>query len=98
MSVVLAGGGSTGHVAPVLALADCLRRRDPGVRVTALRTAEGLEARPVPEAGLPFAVVPRVPLPRRPSADLGRLPSRLRAALAPASRAVGLGAPPVAVG
>ena len=30
LSVVLAGGGSTGHVAPLLALADCLRRRDPG--------------------------------------------------------------------
>ena len=88
MSVVLAGGGSTGHVAPLLALADCLRRRDPNVRVTALGTAEGLEARLVPEAGLPFAVVPRVPLPRRPSADLGRLPWRLRAAVAAASRAM----------
>jgi UDP-N-acetylglucosamine--N-acetylmuramyl-(pentapeptide) pyrophosphoryl-undecaprenol N-acetylglucosamine transferase len=88
ISVVLAGGGSTGHVAPLLALAECLRRRDPGVRVTALGTAEGLEARLVPEAGLPFAVVPRVPLPRRPSADLGRLPWRLRAAVAAASRAM----------
>jgi UDP-N-acetylglucosamine--N-acetylmuramyl-(pentapeptide) pyrophosphoryl-undecaprenol N-acetylglucosamine transferase len=88
LSVILAGGGSTGHVAPLLALADCLRRRDPGVCVTALGTAEGLEARLVPEAGLPFAVVPRVPLPRRPSADLGRLPWRLRAAIAAASRAM----------
>ena len=88
LSVILAGGGSTGHVAPLLALADCLRRRDPGVRVTALGTAEGLEARLVPDAGLPFAVVPRVPLPRRPSADLGRLPWRLRAAIAAASRAM----------
>ena len=58
------------------------------MRVTALGTAEGLEARLVPEAGLPFAVVPRVPLPRRPSADLGRLPWRLRAAVAAASRAM----------
>jgi UDP-N-acetylglucosamine--N-acetylmuramyl-(pentapeptide) pyrophosphoryl-undecaprenol N-acetylglucosamine transferase len=88
LSVVLAGGGSTGHVAPLLALADCLRRRDPDVRITALGTNEGLEARLVPEAGLPFAVVPRVPLPRRPSADLGRLPWRLRAAVAAASRAL----------
>ncbi len=98
MSVILAGGGSTGHVAPLLALADCLRRRDPGVRVTALGTAEGLEARLVPEAGLPFAVVPRVPLPRRPSADLGRLPWRLRAAIAAASRAMDEAAAQVVVG
>ncbi|HYO19799.1 MAG TPA: glycosyltransferase, partial [Dermatophilaceae bacterium] len=33
-SVLLAGGGSAGHVSPLLALADCLRRRDPGLRVT----------------------------------------------------------------
>jgi UDP-N-acetylglucosamine--N-acetylmuramyl-(pentapeptide) pyrophosphoryl-undecaprenol N-acetylglucosamine transferase len=88
LSVVLAGGGSTGHVAPLVALADCLRRRDPAVTVTALGTAEGLEARLVPEAGYPFAVVPRVPLPRRPSADLGRLPFRLRSAIAAAARAM----------
>jgi UDP-N-acetylglucosamine--N-acetylmuramyl-(pentapeptide) pyrophosphoryl-undecaprenol N-acetylglucosamine transferase len=87
-SVVLAGGGSTGHVAPLLALADCLRRRDPRTHVVALGTAEGLEARLVPEAGYPFEVVPRVPLPRRPGADLGRLPWRLRSAVAAASRAM----------
>jgi UDP-N-acetylglucosamine--N-acetylmuramyl-(pentapeptide) pyrophosphoryl-undecaprenol N-acetylglucosamine transferase len=88
LSVVLAGGGSTGHVAPLLALADCLRRRDPGVVVTVLGTAEGLEARLVPAAGHPFVVVPRVPLPRRPSAELGRLPWRLRSAVAAAARAM----------
>jgi UDP-N-acetylglucosamine--N-acetylmuramyl-(pentapeptide) pyrophosphoryl-undecaprenol N-acetylglucosamine transferase len=88
LSVVLAGGGSTGHVAPLLALADCLRRRDPAGRIVALGTAEGLEARLVPDAGYEFAVVPRVPLPRRPSADLGRLPWRLRSAVAAASRAM----------
>jgi UDP-N-acetylglucosamine--N-acetylmuramyl-(pentapeptide) pyrophosphoryl-undecaprenol N-acetylglucosamine transferase len=87
-SVVLAGGGSTGHVAPLLALADCLRRRDPAADVTVLGTAEGLEARLVPDAGYPLAVVPRVPLPRRPSADLGRLPFRLRSAVAAAARAM----------
>src|SRR4051812_49551222 len=88
MSVILAGGGSTGHVAPLLALADCLRRRDDGAGVVALGTAEGLEARLVPEAGYDFAVVPRVRLPRRPSADLGRVPWRRRSAVAAASRAM----------
>lgn len=88
LSVVLAGGGTTGHVAPLLALADCLRRRDPGTRVTALGTAEGLEARLVPEAGYQLAVVPRVPMPRRPSADLGRLPGRLRAAIGAAANTI----------
>jgi UDP-N-acetylglucosamine--N-acetylmuramyl-(pentapeptide) pyrophosphoryl-undecaprenol N-acetylglucosamine transferase len=69
----------------LLALADCLRRRDPQVRITVLGTAEGLESRLVPEAGYPLEVVPRVPLPRRPSGDVVRLPGRLREAVAAAA-------------
>ncbi len=88
LSVLLAGGGTAGHVAPLLSLADCLVRRDPATRITVLGTAEGLEARLVPEAGYPLEVIPRVPLPRRPSSDLGRLPGRLRAAIAAAERAL----------
>ena len=36
LSVVLAGGGSAGHVNPLLATADALRRRVPQVRVEVL--------------------------------------------------------------
>jgi UDP-N-acetylglucosamine--N-acetylmuramyl-(pentapeptide) pyrophosphoryl-undecaprenol N-acetylglucosamine transferase len=98
VSVLLAGGGTTGHVAPLLATADCLRRRDRDVRITVLGTAEGLEARLVPEAGHPLAVVPRVPLPRRLSPDLARLPARLRAAVAAADDALRACAADVVVG
>jgi UDP-N-acetylglucosamine--N-acetylmuramyl-(pentapeptide) pyrophosphoryl-undecaprenol N-acetylglucosamine transferase len=85
---LLAGGGTAGHVAPLLALADCLRRRDPDARIVVLGTAEGLEARLVPEAGYPLAMVPRVPLPRRVSVELVRTPGRLRSAVAAAQRAI----------
>ena len=88
VSVVLAGGGTVGHVAPLLATADCLRRHDPAAQVLALGTAQGLEARLVPERGYPLAYVPRVPLPRRPSADLVRLPLALRGAVAAAAAAL----------
>ena len=37
-SVLLAGGGSAGHVSPLLATADALTRRHPEVRVAALGT------------------------------------------------------------
>ena len=87
-SVLLAGGGTAGHVSPLLALADCLRRRDPEVRVTALGTASGLEARLVPERGYPLLEVPKVPFPRRPSGDLLRLPGNLRRAVAAAQDAI----------
>ncbi|NYI60960.1 UDP-N-acetylmuramate--L-alanine ligase [Cellulomonas soli] len=86
--MLLAGGGTAGHVNPLLAVADELRRRDPSVQVTVLGTASGLEARLVPEHGLPLAVVPRVPLPRRPTLDWFRLPGRLQEAVHAADRAI----------
>jgi len=82
LSVVLAGGGTAGHVEPALALADALVRRLPDVTVTALGTAAGLEARLVPARGYRLAEIPRVPLPRRPTLDLLRLPGRLAGAVA----------------
>ncbi len=87
-SVLLAGGGSAGHVSPLLALADCLTRRDASVQVTALGTVEGLESRLVPERGYPLRTVPKVPLPRRPSGALLRLPGGLRSAVAAAGAAI----------
>ena len=81
MHVVLAGGGTAGHVEPALALADALRRRDPTVGVTALGTPRGLENRLVPDRGYDLALIPPVPLPRRPTPDLLALPWRVRAAV-----------------
>src|SRR3546814_2555584 len=45
ISVVLAGGGTAGHVEPAMAVADALTALDPNVRITALGTARGLETR-----------------------------------------------------
>lgn len=86
--ILLAGGGTAGHVSPLLALADCLRRRDPAVDVVALGTVEGLESRLVPERGYEFRTVPKVPLPRKPTGDLVRLPVNLRRAVAAAQQAI----------
>ncbi len=97
-SVLLAGGGTAGHVSPLLALADCLRRRDPDVAVAALGTAAGLEARLVPARGYPLLEVPKVPLPRKPSGDLLRLPASLRRAVAAAESAIESTAAEVVVG
>ena len=51
MSVVLAGGGTAGHVEPAMAVADALTALDPAVRIAALGTARGLETRLVPDRG-----------------------------------------------
>ncbi|MFD1713240.1 glycosyltransferase [Amnibacterium flavum] len=68
---LLAGGGTAGHVNPLLAVADTLRRRAPGDEVLVLGTREGLEARLVPERGYELVPIPRLPFPRRP--DLAAL-------------------------
>src|SRR6478672_13964309 len=87
-SVLLAGGGTAGHVSPLLALADCLRRRNPDLEVTALGTDTGLESTLVPARGYPLRTIPKVAFPRKPSGDALRLPGALRAAVALAAKAI----------
>jgi UDP-N-acetylglucosamine--N-acetylmuramyl-(pentapeptide) pyrophosphoryl-undecaprenol N-acetylglucosamine transferase len=98
MRVLLAGGGTAGHTSPLLATAAALERIEPGVEIVCLGTREGLEARLIPEAGYPLEFVPRVPLPRRPSADLFRTPGRVRAARAAALEVLDRTKPDVVVG
>jgi UDP-N-acetylglucosamine--N-acetylmuramyl-(pentapeptide) pyrophosphoryl-undecaprenol N-acetylglucosamine transferase len=76
-AVVLAGGGTGGHIEPMLALADALRRRDPAPVITCLGTARGMETRLVPARGYDLRLIPPVPLPRRPTPDLLRVPGRV---------------------
>src|SRR3984957_15978986 len=64
MRVVLAGGGSAGHIEPALALADALREADSSIQVTCLGTQRGLETRLVPLRGYDLELIPAVPLPR----------------------------------
>lgn len=96
--VLLAGGGTAGHVNPLLAVAAELLRRDPDTGVTVLGTSEGLEAELVPAAGHRMVVVPRAPLPRRPTLDWFRLPGRLRSAVRTAEAAIVAGGIDVVVG
>ncbi|GFG75579.1 UDP-N-acetylglucosamine--N-acetylmuramyl-(pentapeptide) pyrophosphoryl-undecaprenol N-acetylglucosamine transferase [Mycobacterium botniense] len=77
MSVLLAGGGTAGHVEPAMAVADALVALDPRVRITALGTSRGLETRLVPQRGYRLELITPVPLPRKPSVDLIRLPARI---------------------
>jgi UDP-N-acetylglucosamine--N-acetylmuramyl-(pentapeptide) pyrophosphoryl-undecaprenol N-acetylglucosamine transferase len=77
LSVVLAGGGTAGHVEPAMAVADALAALDPHVRITALGTARGLETRLVPERGYHLELITPVPLPRKATGDLARLPTRV---------------------
>ncbi|MGH3741665.1 MAG: undecaprenyldiphospho-muramoylpentapeptide beta-N-acetylglucosaminyltransferase [Micromonosporaceae bacterium] len=76
-SVVLAGGGTGGHVYPLLAFAACLRRHDPDVRITCLGAPWGLENDLIPPAGYELRTVPAYQLPRSVNLDLVRTPLRM---------------------
>jgi UDP-N-acetylglucosamine--N-acetylmuramyl-(pentapeptide) pyrophosphoryl-undecaprenol N-acetylglucosamine transferase len=78
--VLLAGGGTAGHIEPALATADALRRADPGIGITLLGTERGLETGLVPERGYDLALIPAVPLPRNVHPRLFTVPTRLAAA------------------
>ena len=64
---LLAGGGTAGHVNPLLALADAIKAQDASNGVWALGTAEGLEAHLVPARGYELVTVAKLPFPRKPS-------------------------------
>lgn len=98
MRILLAGGGTAGHTSPLLATADALRRLDPSVQITCLGTPRGLENRVVPEAGYPLELVPPVPLPRRPSVELLKVPARLLGAVRAAVEVLDRVRPEVVVG
>lgn len=77
-TVVVAGGGTAGHIEPALALADAVMRLRPDATVVALGTARGLENKLVPARGYPLELIPPVPMPRRATRELLRLPLKVR--------------------
>jgi UDP-N-acetylglucosamine--N-acetylmuramyl-(pentapeptide) pyrophosphoryl-undecaprenol N-acetylglucosamine transferase len=85
MRVVLAGGGTAGHIEPALALADALRQAVPGTEITCLGTERGLETRLVPGRGYELALIPAVPLPRSLTPRLLTVPGRLAGAVSAAT-------------
>jgi UDP-N-acetylglucosamine--N-acetylmuramyl-(pentapeptide) pyrophosphoryl-undecaprenol N-acetylglucosamine transferase len=55
--VLIAGGGTGGHLYPGIALAREIKRRDPAAEVTFVGTATGVEARVVPREGFPLELI-----------------------------------------
>ena len=76
--ILIAGGGSAGHVQPALAVADAIAELDPTVKIICLGTEGGLETRLVPEHGYQLALIPEVKFTRKVGPGLARLPGKLR--------------------
>lgn len=58
MDVLIAGGGTGGHLFPGIALAQELRQRDPGGRIVFVGSERGIEVRAVPKAGFELVLLP----------------------------------------
>lgn len=83
LRVLIAAGGSGGHVFPGIALARALIGHDPTTVVHFAGTSRGIEARTVPEAGFPLVLLPILPLYRRAAVESLAAPfAALRGAVA----------------
>lgn len=63
--VVMAAGGTGGHIYPALAIADQLRALDPNLRITFSGTTRGMESELIPRNGYDFAPVKVIPFSRQ---------------------------------
>lgn len=62
LRMIIAGGGTGGHLFPGIAVAEAARRRDPGTSILFVGSARGIEARVVPGSGFELALLPSAPL------------------------------------
>lgn len=57
MRLLIAGGGTGGHLFPGVAVAEELRAREPDAAITFVGTKRGIEARVLPELGWPLELI-----------------------------------------
>jgi len=96
--ILVAGGGTGGHIYPALSIAREFMRRHDGAKVLYVGTRDGLEASLVPGEGLPFASIRVKGLVRKSPADFVRGLFLLGWGLWGAARIVARFAPHVVVG
>ena len=60
--MMIAGGGTGGHLFPGIAVAEAARRRDPMTAILFVGSARGIEARVVPTSGFDLELLPGSPL------------------------------------
>ena len=80
-SIVLAGGGTAGHIEPALAVARVWKSQNPQDEITFLGTAKGLENTLIPAAGFNVSNIPKVRISRTPSLSWVRIPFELVASV-----------------
>lgn len=82
--IVVAGGGTAGHIEPAMNLADAVLRLEPSAVITALGTTKGLDQTLIPARGYALELIPPVPLPRTLNRAFLATPGKVREAVAAA--------------
>lgn len=96
--ILMAGGGTGGHVYPAIAIADAVQALRPQARIVFAGTEDRLEARAVPEAGYALHPITAQGMQRRLTAENLMVPVRVLQGLMQGWRLVGAIEPDVAVG
>lgn len=96
--ILMAGGGTGGHVYPAIAIADAITALRPGARVVFAGTEDRLEARAVPAAGYALHPITAQGVQRALTAKNLMTPVRMLKGLVQSWRLVGAIGPDVAVG
>jgi len=96
--ILIAGGGTGGHVYPAIAIADAVTALRPNARVVFAGTQDRLEARAVPDAGYALHPITAQGIDRRFSLRNLMVPIRMLRGLSQSWRLVGAIDPDVAVG
>ncbi len=80
--ILFAGGGTGGHLYPALALAAAFQERPGGADIFLVGASRGIEARVLPERGVPHALLPFEPIRReRPWENWRLAPALTRSAM-----------------
>jgi UDP-N-acetylglucosamine--N-acetylmuramyl-(pentapeptide) pyrophosphoryl-undecaprenol N-acetylglucosamine transferase len=98
MRVIVAGGGTGGHLYPGIAVARALAARRPDVQLSFAGTAQGIEARVVPREGFPLDVIRSGGLKGKSVADRARGALLVPVSLADAWRVVSARKPDLVIG
>ena len=98
MKVILAGGGTGGHIYPAIAIADKIRENLPGAEILFVGTKKGLESRLVPEAGYPIEYITVQGFDRKHMLNNAKTAGELAIGMAQARRIVRRFKPDVVIG
>lgn len=96
--VIVAGGGTGGHLFPGIAVVEELRRRNPELDVLFVGTERGIEARVIPQMGEALELVSVSPLKGRSAGELVRSVAMLPGAAAQAMRILSRHRPDLVIG